>query len=170
MADSATLEAAIALELANPPVTATTPSCIASLVIALAASEGSLLLSAITATICFPSTPPLALASLKAIFAPLAEEVPNVALPPVISFSSPIFRLLVSALLPQPANTAPINSITITTARISPFLFIVKSPLSSLLSIPLTTQNKKSQIKRSDSGDKTIAWQEKPYLLLCPFA
>ena len=44
--DSATLEAAIALELEKTPVTATTLSCVANFVIALADSEASLLLSA----------------------------------------------------------------------------------------------------------------------------
>ena len=115
----------MAFELANTPVTATTLSCVANLVIALADSEGSLLLSAMTARICLPSTPPLALISLNAILAPLAAEVPKVALPPVISFSRPILMLLESALLPHPASKLPVSIVNTRSVIRTRFLFFI---------------------------------------------
>ena len=126
---SATLAAAIAFELEKVPVTATTLSCVKSLVIAFAASEGSLLLSATTALICLPSKPPLALISLIASLAPFAAAVPIVALPPVISFSKPILISLLDE-LPQPAtDAAKITVISEAAAAFKkPFFILIESP------------------------------------------
>lgn len=74
---SATVEAAIPLELVVKPVTATTLSCEMTFVMAFADSEGSPLLSASTVLICLPNTPPLALISLNASLAPLFAELPK---------------------------------------------------------------------------------------------
>ena len=69
------------------------------------------------AAIPFASWPAFAIligASLIAIFAPFAEEVPKVALPPVISFRTPI-RISLDAESLQPVKTPAIANTSINT-------------------------------------------------------
>ena len=106
----ATGEAANVLELVTAPSTATTLSWVISLVIALVDSEGSDLLSATTRVIFLPRTPPVALTSLSASFAPLTDDWPKVACPPVSSQLAPILMSVAAAGAgflspPHPATT-----------------------------------------------------------------
>lgn len=73
----ATCTAANVFVLATAPSTATTLSWVISFVVAFVDSEGSDLLSAVINTICLPSTPPAALASLNASLIPLAVDWPK---------------------------------------------------------------------------------------------
>src|ERR1043165_2037569 len=86
--------AAIERELATSPMTAWTMSCVTNLVTIVAASDASERSSCTSNSTCLPLMPPAALISSAAILIPLTEEMPKLAVVPVVDIKTPIRTLL----------------------------------------------------------------------------